>query len=127
MLAVAVGCGPNRESDPPPKPLLGEQDLLASGVCASCHPNHYREWSGSMHAYASDDPLFRALNKRMQRETGGALGSFCVQCHAPMAVKLGRTKDGLDLDTMPTIKGVTCSFCHSVVGVDGAFNNPLEI
>src|SRR6266511_2157425 len=33
-------------------------------TCKDCHPKQYTEWSGSMHAYASDDPLFLALNKR---------------------------------------------------------------
>ena len=32
-----------------------------------------------MHAYASDDPVFQAMNKRAQRETNGALGDFCVR------------------------------------------------
>ena len=30
------------------------------------------------------------MNKRGQRETNGALGTFCLKCHAPMAVALGR-------------------------------------
>jgi len=25
-------------------------------ACKDCHPKHYESWSGSMHAYASDDP-----------------------------------------------------------------------
>ena len=57
--------------------------------CKECHPKHYEQWSGSMHAYASDDPVFVAMNKRGQRETNGELGDFCVKCHAPMAVALG--------------------------------------
>ena len=32
------------------------------------------QWSGSMHAYAADDPVFVAMNKRGQRETNGELG-----------------------------------------------------
>ena len=50
-----------------------------------------------MHAYAAEDPVFLAMNQRLQRETGGALGDFCVRCHAPMAVREGATRDGLDL------------------------------
>jgi hypothetical protein len=44
-----------------------------------------------------------------------------------MAVKLGRTKDGLDIDTMPELKGVTCTFCHLVDSVGGSSNNPLHL
>ena len=54
-----------------------------------------------MHAYAADDPVFRAMNKRGQRLTNNALGSFCVNCHAPMAVHEGATKNGTDLATVP--------------------------
>lgn len=97
-------------------------------TCAGCHPTHYAEWKGSMHAYASEDPLFRALNAQGQRETDGGLGDFCVRCHAPLAVELGLTEDGLDLDTIdPKLLGVTCYTCHSVDGVEGTHNNPLTL
>src|SRR5262249_18849318 len=89
---------------------------------------HYADWSGSMHAYASDDPVFVAMNKRGQRETKGALGPFCVNCHAPMAVQTGATKDGLNLaELSPSLKGVTCFFCHAVDAVNGTHNDPLHL
>ncbi|HWB80048.1 MAG TPA: multiheme c-type cytochrome, partial [Nannocystaceae bacterium] len=103
-------------------------ELLDPAVCAECHPDHYREWLGSMHAYASDDPVFVAMNARGQRETGGELGDFCVKCHAPVAVALGDTKDGLDLEDLPRAeKGITCWFCHSVESVEGTHDNPLVL
>lgn len=81
-----------------------------------------------MHAYAAEDPLFRTLNAIGQRETNGALGDFCVQCHAPLAVRLGLTDDGLNLDEVPShLQGITCFFCHSVDGVDDDHNNPLTL
>ena len=69
-----------------PTVSLDREALLDPEACRSCHPAAYQEWSGSMHAYAAEDPVFRAMNQRGQRETGGALGDFCVKCHAPMAV-----------------------------------------
>jgi hypothetical protein len=96
--------------------------------CQGCHPDHYREWSGSMHAYAAEDPVFLAMNQRGQRETGGALGDFCVKCHAPVALRKGLTRDGLNLPELPpSAKGVTCYFCHSTVAVDGDHGNPLRL
>ena len=81
-----------------------------------------------MHAYASDDPIFLAMNRRAQRETNGALGPFCVRCHAPMAVQEGLTKDGLNLGELPQAKkGVTCFFCHAAESMDGTHNNPLML
>jgi hypothetical protein len=68
------------------------------------------------------------MNARGQRETGGALGTFCVSCHAPMAVAEGATTDGLNLDSVPQkLRGVTCFFCHSVDSVNGAHNDPLHL
>src|SRR5262245_5741159 len=83
-VALFSGCGRDAAEEPAPK--LTRDALQDPRSCAGCHPDHYREWSGSMHAFAGVDPVFQALNKRMQRETNGALGTFCVQCHAPVAV-----------------------------------------
>lgn len=107
---------------------LERAELLDPANCKDCHPDHYREWSGSMHAYAADDPVFLALNQKGQRETNGALGDFCVQCHAPIALREGLTHDGLNLADVPRpMKGVTCYFCHSVEAVEGEHNNPLVL
>ena len=111
-----------------PAASLDREALLDPAMCQSCHPAAYQEWSGSMHAYAAEDPVFRAMNKRAQRETGGALGDFCVKCHAPMAVAEGLTTDGLNLDDLPAkMKGVTCYFCHAASTVEGTHNNPLTL
>jgi hypothetical protein len=81
-----------------------------------------------MHAYASDDPVFLAMNARAQRETAGATGQFCVNCHAPIAVREGLTKDGLDLAGLPQAKkGVTCYFCHAAESVMGTHDAPLVL
>ncbi|HTR54556.1 MAG TPA: multiheme c-type cytochrome [Kofleriaceae bacterium] len=108
-------------------PKLSVAELEDPATCASCHPHHFAEWSGSMHAYASDDPVFVAMNRRGQREA--QLGVFCVRCHAPMAVALGLT-DGTSFDpaTLPArARGVTCYFCHDVAKIVGDHNNGLEL
>lgn len=107
---------------------LSPEALLDPLTCGQCHSRHLREWSGSMHAYASADPVFVAMNQRGQRETGGALGDFCVKCHAPMALREGLTTDGLNLEAVPAqFKGVTCFFCHTVDQVNGEHNAPLRL
>jgi hypothetical protein len=81
-----------------------------------------------MHAYSSRDPVFLAMNRRGQRETHGALGDFCIKCHAPMAVVDKRTKDGLDLERLPDIdRGVSCYFCHNVTRIEGDHNAMLHV
>ncbi|MEY4512236.1 MAG: hypothetical protein RLZZ450_4358 [Pseudomonadota bacterium] len=119
-LGVLAACGdePKPAPKPPPEPVRASiEELQNPKMCQSCHPKHYEEWSSSMHAYAADDPVFIAMNKRGQRETNGQMGEFCVQCHAPMAFRNGLTSDGLNLADLPyEAKGVTCYFCHNATG-----------
>ena len=122
--AAVLAC--SDDSPTPPPPLLTREQLMDPLACASCHEKHYEEWSSSMHAYASDDPLFVAMNARGQREAG--IGDFCVRCHAPMALREGATTTGENLSELPAaLRGVTCYFCHSVDGVEGTHNNPLRL
>jgi hypothetical protein len=101
------------------RPRLTHAQLLDPQSCKECHPKHYEEWSGSMHAYASRDPVFRAMNRRGQESTAGALADFCVNCHAPMAVREDKIRDYAAVDEIPQhLQGVTCYFCHSVTGVE---------
>lgn len=105
---------------------LDREAMLDPASCAGCHPDHYREWSGSMHAYASDDPVFLALNRIGQRATGGALGALCIGCHAPTALAEGATTDGTDLADVPRrLRGVGCWACHTIDGVTAVHNGGL--
>ena len=108
------------------------EKLQDPSTCMDCHQTHYTQWSGSMHAYASDDPVFIAMNKRGQRETNGALGAFCIKCHAPLAVLSGTITDAnaADFDPAklsPAERGVTCYFCHNVEKVTEDHNNGLVL
>jgi hypothetical protein len=68
------------------------------------------------------------MNQRGQEDTDFQLGTFCVNCHAPLAVRLGLTTDGTNLPSLPAeVRGVTCYFCHNVASVEGTHNNPLEL
>ncbi|MES1208181.1 MAG: multiheme c-type cytochrome [Pseudomonadota bacterium] len=121
LSAAASGCGSSSG------PAVATGAMMDPATCQTCHPAQYQQWAQSMHAYASDDPVFRAMNARAQRETNGALGTFCVNCHAPVAVRTQMT-DGTNLDGLPAAaKGVTCYFCHSVTDVTATHNNPLEL
>jgi hypothetical protein len=122
-LSLFAACG----DDAPP--IYTAAELRDPTICQECHPKHFEQWAGSMHAYASEDPVFVAMNKRGQRETAGKLGDFCVKCHAPMAVELGLT-DGSNFDptALPAeARGITCYFCHNVKAVEGTHNNPLVL
>ena len=120
FILLVAACG-----DSPKDPIA---DLEKPSTCMECHPTHYTQWSGSMHAYASDDPIFVAMQNRGQREA--QLGTFCVQCHAPMAVALHPDADFTNFDPtqLPEAeRGITCYFCHNVAEVDADHNNGLKI
>jgi hypothetical protein len=128
LLAAVLLLGCDGDSGAHQPRYLEREALLDPETCRECHSDHYREWAGSMHAYASQDPVFRAMNQRGQEETRGELGSFCVSCHAPLALREGATTDGLNLDDVPqSLQGVTCYFCHNVEAVEGTHNNPLRL
>jgi len=121
LVAVVGACGEDEK--------LTVAELQDPATCMTCHPKHHEQWTGSMHAYAAEDPVFVAMNARGQRETNGRLGDFCVKCHAPMAVELGLT-DGTNFDPAglpPNAKGITCYFCHNVAEVTTTHNNGLVI
>ena len=128
VAALAACSSKNGDSGGAPQGSLTKEQLLDPATCKSCHETEYAQWASSMHAYAADDPVFLAMNARAQRETNGALGDFCIKCHAPMAVRLGMTTDGLNAaDLPPRVKGVTCFFCHSVDAVEGTHDAPLHL
>ncbi|HEY3822356.1 MAG TPA: multiheme c-type cytochrome [Polyangiaceae bacterium] len=123
---VPLGCSHAAGTATPT--YLDRETMLDPQTCGNCHIDHYKDWVGSMHAYASDDPVFQAMNARGQRETGGQLGSFCVQCHAPLALEEGATTDGTNLSTVPQkLKGVTCFFCHTIDAVTGSHNAAVTL
>jgi len=102
------------------------EQLMDPKTCAKCHARQYQEWSGSMHAYASVDPLFVALNQRGQDEA--KVGNFCASCHAPLAVRTGATHDGTNLASLPSqLQGVTCYVCHNINQITNTHNNSTRL
>ena len=121
-----LGCGASSGSPAPT--YLDRATMLDATTCQACHVDHYAKWAASMHAYASDDPIFLAMNARGQRETGGRLGAFCVKCHAPMALAEGATTDGTNLAQVPkSLHGVTCFFCHTIDAVTGSHDAAVAL
>lgn len=121
LITTIIGCDEDKS--------LPVEQLRDPNTCQECHPQHFEQWQSSMHAYASDDPVFVAMNKRGQRETNGALGDFCIKCHAPLAVELGLAT-GANFDPAalpPEARGITCYFCHNVAAVDRDHNNGLVL
>jgi len=93
--------------------------------CASCHEEHFNQWAQSPHAYAWVDPVFHAMVDLGQKQSGGKLGQFCVQCHTPIGMATGQTQvyfdekgqrhrqNITDIDDLAK-QGVSCDVCHSI-------------
>jgi hypothetical protein len=134
-LGFFVGCGnasaPGPAGGGPPSAptYYALERLQDPETCAECHPKQYEDWSGSMHAYASDDPVFIALNERGQKEAN--IGNFCIKCHAPLALADADAERVIDRAMLAALpkrqRGITCYFCHAVDAVEGAHNNPLRL
>ncbi len=85
----------------------------SANTCASCHPDHYREWSVSQHAYAQMSPVFNAMHGTILQLTNGTLGDFCIRCHTPVGMNLGEPLFMTNMDRNPTSReGITCIVCH---------------
>jgi nitrate/TMAO reductase-like tetraheme cytochrome c subunit len=116
LAAAALSMLPSCSGEAEQRAPLTREQLLDPESCKDCHPKHYEEWSSSMHAYASRDPVFIAMNRRGQEEA--KLDEFCVNCHAPMAVHEKAITDFADLSDVPAhLQGVTCYFCHNAISV----------
>ena len=123
-----VGCDDQGKNDPlPVRPIqstFAVDDFSSAEDCKECHPNHYDEWSASMHSYSMEDPVWIKLQQHEQvvhKAVGIELGDFCVQCHSPIAALTNAITDHenfslSDLNELPKQiqEGVTCDVCHMV-------------
>ena len=83
--------------------------------CAGCHPQHYREWSVSPHAYAQLSPIFNCMQNAVKILTNGTNADFCIRCHTATGMDRSEPITMTNLDRHPTAReGVTCISCHRV-------------
>ena len=108
--------------------LFLESRFPAATTCATCHPDHYREWSVSPHAYAQMSPVFNAMHGTILKITNGTNGDFCIRCHTPVGMNLGEPEFMSNMDRHPTSReGVTCIVCHRVNQAYGKLSGRLAI
>lgn len=109
----------------PENPTLSESDFLGAESCASCHPNHYAEWSTSMHAYGMLDPVFRRAALQRQADYGGQQDQFCHQCHSAIGTRSGDIEDNFAYEELSdiTLEGITCEACHKVKALERPYNS----
>jgi len=92
-------------------------DFNAPRKCAECHPEKFKEWSGSMHALAFVDPVYQGELNAAVKAMGPVNSVLCEGCHSPAAVVKGEIHGaGLSGLTPLAKAGVSCDVCHSVSG-----------
>jgi hypothetical protein len=100
----------------------GSVDGFASAAqCASCHVDIAEQWRLSMMAHSQLSPIDIAQT-RLALQMDPRVGSFCVDCHAPIGAQL-TGKDTLPLaapgGASALSDGVSCAACHLVTGLPG--------
>jgi hypothetical protein len=126
-LAGAAGAAevvPNEIQQPGTQP--GEVGLQSVTKCDNCHGNFdpdgepWFNWSGSMMAHASRDPIFWATMAVAEQDFDGA-GDLCLRCHVPLGWLAGRSTptDGSGLAENDA-NGVQCDLCHRMTNPDGS-------
>ncbi|HSR68756.1 MAG TPA: multiheme c-type cytochrome [Acidobacteriota bacterium] len=111
--AWAAGCGP---SQPQPEPLaqISADKVHRASDCGRCHKSIHAAWQQSLHSAAVSDPLFQASFQEALSEFGEGARQICLRCHAPSALINGDWQ----LEQAATRDGVSCDFCHSLIGTD---------
>ncbi|MEM7010771.1 MAG: multiheme c-type cytochrome [Verrucomicrobiota bacterium] len=97
------------------KALESEKRFPSAATCAGCHPDHYREWSVSAHAYAQMSPVFNTMHAAIVDRTSGTNGDFCIRCHTQIGMQRDEPLFTSNLNRHPaSIEGITCVVCHRV-------------
>lgn len=93
--------------------LHASEDYKSAESCGECHPVHYQQWKGSMHAYATRSPVFEKMAQKAYRDSAGEVGEFCTRCHSIPGDSIGEDGTyGYDSRSDIGKEGVTCVTCH---------------
>jgi len=108
--------------------LFEENRFPSATTCQTCHPDHYREWSVSAHAYAQMSPVFNTMQEAVSQLTNGTNGDFCIRCHTPVGMNLEEPEILSNMDRHPTSReGITCVVCHRLSRPYGKVSGRLSI
>ncbi len=108
--------------------LFSNDRYPSATTCRTCHPDHFREWSVSQHAYAQLSPVFNAFHGTVVKLTNGTNGDFCIRCHTPIGMNIGESVFMSNMDRTPASReGITCIVCHRVNKAYGKISGRLSI
>jgi hypothetical protein len=108
----------------PVQPGMATVDKFLPSSACTCHTPLVEQWSPSMHAQAIVDPVFLAKVAQAQAEVGDEVTIFCRRCHSPIG---NMTNDFNGTKSEVAGEGVTCMFCHQIVGISGLPGNTSQL
>ncbi len=118
---------PLPEDNPHAKAVADEQ-YPSARVCGECHPNQFKQWSNSSHAYANLSPMFNKFEQKINDLAQGTINSFCVRCHASVGTALAERRDIAWWNRSSAAReGITCVTCHRVGEAYGKTNAARRI
>lgn len=110
------------------KALFAENRYPSAATCRTCHPDHYREWSVSPHAYAQLSPVFNSMHATIVKQTGGSNGDFCIRCHNQVGMNMGESVFMKNEDRHPTSReGISCIVCHRLKNAYGKVSGRFSL
>lgn len=114
-------------NEDPHATLYTEDDFPSASQCASCHQQHYSEWSSSSHAYAGISPMFHKFEQAINN-LAPTIDHFCVRCHMSVGTTLEEDRAMELWERSPVSReGVTCITCHRVKSAFGKVNGERRI
>jgi hypothetical protein len=132
-LGLAIGQelpNPLPENIPDAKARLALADAQypSARVCGECHPNQFKQWSNSNHAYAGVSPMFNKFEQKINDLASGTINYFCVRCHSSVGTSLGERRDiSWARRSGAAQEGITCVTCHRVGEGYGKTNGARRI
>jgi nitrate/TMAO reductase-like tetraheme cytochrome c subunit len=96
-----------------------------SATCANCHQSQVEQHFQSRHEKSFTSPLFQAqyfevvLPRAARDPSIAADAKNCTACHSPVSYANNRSRATSAGVTDPSLSGVTCDLCHTIVGFDG--------
>jgi len=129
LLLAGLGSAMGQKIPDPPLDHAQADNLYPSAkVCGECHPNQYKQWSLSSHAYANVSPMFNKFEQKINDLASGTINSFCVRCHASVGSALGERRDIAWWDrSAASREGITCVSCHRIGEAYGKTNAARRI
>jgi len=94
--------------------------------CGTCHQEAYSQWRQALHSNAFRTPFYRTSVNLLIRDKarGIAFARHCDSCHNPIGVLGAALTEDSKVDRAKfDSDGLTCTTCHSVVGLDSTNGN----